>query len=150
MGKQRRSLARQFALQALYQWQMTGQDIGVIQGQFLEDKELAESDVALFITLLHKIPEHLDRLDNLLGPFLDRTVERVDPVERAVLRIGAYELLEHVEIPYRVVINEAVELAKLFGADQGHRYINGVLDRLARQTRSSEITAPRISSRSKA
>jgi N utilization substance protein B len=149
MGKQRRSLARQFALQALYQWQMTGQNIGLIQSQFLEDEELADADVTLFTTLLHKIPENLARLDGLISPFLDRTVERVDPVERAVLRIGAYELLEHADIPYRVIINEAVELEKLFGADQGHRYVNGVLDRLARQIRSSEITAPQTSSRNK-
>jgi transcription antitermination protein NusB len=137
----RRSRARQYALQALYQWQMTGQDVAVVERQFLEDEELAKADVGLFVALLRGIPTSLGRLDGALGPLLDRPMEQVDPVERAVLRIGAYELMEHPEIPYRVVINEAVELAKLFGAEQGHRYVNGVLDRLARQLRSGETGA---------
>jgi N utilization substance protein B len=138
----RRSRARQYALQALYQWQMTGQDVTVVEHQFLEDEELAKADVGLFVALLRGIPTSLGRLDAALAPLLDRPVEQVDPVERAVLRIGAYELMEHPDIPYRVVINEAVELAKLFGAEQGHRYVNGVLDRLARQLRSAEASVP--------
>jgi transcription antitermination protein NusB len=138
---QRRTRARQYALQALYQWQMTGQDVGVVEGQFLEDEEIKEADVEMFIDLLRGVPTHLDQLDAALGLWLDRPVERVDPVERAVLRIGAYELMEHREIPYRVVINEAVELAKLFGAEQGHRYVNGVLDKLAKRLRSDEVAA---------
>lgn len=133
MGNMRRSRARQYALQAIYQWQMTEQDISLIQSQFLEDEELAQADVELFITLLNGVPTNLQRVDAALAPLLDRTLKRVDPVELAVLRIGAYELMEHADTPYRVVINEAVELAKLFGADQGHRYVNGVLDKLAKQ-----------------
>jgi len=139
----RRSRARQYALQALYQWQMTGQDVSVVEQQFLEDEELAKADVGLFVTLLRGVPTRLSRLDGALTPLLDRPLEQVDPVERAVLRIGAYELIEHPDIPYQVVINEAVELAKLFGAEQGHRYINGVLDKLAKRLlRSREGAAP--------
>ena len=133
----RRSRARQYALQALYQWQMTGQDVGVVEQQFLEDENLAQADVGLFIELLRGIPTSLDRLDSALAPLLNRSLEQVDPVERAVLRIGTYELMEHLDISYRIVINEAVELAKLFGAEQGHRYVNGVLDALAKQLRKN-------------
>jgi len=136
----RRSRARQYALQALYQWQMTGQDISVVEHQFLEDEELAKVDVGLFVALLRGVPTRLSHLDAALAALLDRPLEQVDPVERAVLRIGAYELMEHPDIPYRVVINEAVELAKLFGAEQGHRYVNGVLDKLAKRLRSGEDT----------
>ena len=138
----KRSRARQHALQALYQWQLTGQDVADIERQFLENEELAKADVGLFVDLLHGVPGNLRELDEALGPLLDRPVERVDPVERAVLRIGAFELSHHLDIPYRVVINEAVELAKRFGAEQGHRYVNGVLDKLAQRLRSRE-SAPK-------
>ncbi len=134
----RRSRARQYALQALYQWQVAGDDIADIKGQFLEQEELAKSDVGLFVELLHGVPGNLRELDDALAPLLSRPMAQVDPVEQAVLRIGAYELGHHLDIPYRVVINEAVELAKVFGADQSHRFINGVLDKLARNVRSSE------------
>jgi N utilization substance protein B len=143
----KRSRARQYALQALYQWQMTGQDIDVIQGQFLDDEALAKSDVGLFVNLLRGIPRSLRSLDDALNPCLDRPLEQIDPVERAVLRIGAYELLHHPDIPYRVVINEAVELSKRFGAEQGHRYVNGVLDRLAQRLRPLEAGQARRKSR---
>lgn len=134
----RRSRARQYAVQALYQWQVTGQDVADIEGQFLENEELAKSDVGLFVELLHGVPCNLRELDEVLAPLLSRPMVQVDPVEQAVLRIGAYELGHHLDIPYRVVINEAVELAKVFGADKSHRFINGVLDKLARTVRSSE------------
>lgn len=136
----RRSNARQSALQALYQWQVTQQAPAEIERQFLEDLvDPNEIEVTLFHTLLHGIPAHRAELDQALAPLLDRPVEEVDPVERAILRLGAFELQHSPEIPYRVVINEAVELAKLFGAEQGHRYVNGVLDRLARRLRSAEL-----------
>ena len=135
----KRSRARRIAVQGLYQWQMTGQDIGEIDAQFLADEDVSRFEVTYFKDLLHGVPAHLNELDELLGPLLDRAVEKVDPVERAILRLGAYELSHHPEIPYRVTINEAVELAKLFGAEQGHRYINGVLDKMARKVRQTEI-----------
>jgi N utilization substance protein B len=141
----RRSRARQYALQALYQWQVTGQDIADIEGQFLEKEELAKSDVGLFVELLHGVPGNLRELDEALVPLLSRPLAQVDPVERAVLRLGAFELGHHLDIPYRVVINEAVELAKRFGADQGHRFVNGVLDKLARRLRPTEQAPSRRS-----
>ena len=89
--------------------------------------------------LLRGVPTHLTELDVALAPYLDRAIKSVDPVERAVLRLGAYELAHHPEVPYRVVINEAVELAKLFGAEEGHKYVNGVLYKLAKRLRSAEM-----------
>ena len=144
--KNRRSQARHFALQALYQWQVTGQDLSDIEAQFLEKEELAKADVGLFVELLHGVLGNLSELDQAVAPLLDRPLGQVDPVERAVLRLGTFELVHHLDIPYRVVINEAVELAKRFGADQGHRYVNGVLDKLARRLRPAEqSTGPRRS-----
>jgi N utilization substance protein B len=135
----KKSQARHHAVQALYQWQLTGQDIRDIQDQFLSEQDPGSFDLAYFKTLLHGVPGHLNQLDEQLRGCLDRSIESVDPVERAILRLGAYELLQHPEVPYRVVINEAVELAKVFGAEQGHRYVNGVLDKLAHKTRTAEI-----------
>jgi transcription antitermination protein NusB len=144
---QRRVLGRRLALQALYQWQLAGQDLRDIEAQFLERDEGREADLGYFHDLLHGVPEHLGRLDADLGPLLDRPLAEVDPVEKAALRIGAYELGFHPEVPFRVVINEAVELTKRFGAEQGHRYVNGILDRLARRVRASEVQAGRAAGR---
>ncbi|MCB1763212.1 MAG: transcription antitermination factor NusB [Gammaproteobacteria bacterium] len=138
----RKSQARQCAIQAIYQWQMTGQDPGDIrevQAQFLSDQERGGFDGNYFSVLLLGVAMHLDMLDQQLRPCLDRSIESVDPVERAILRLGAFELIHRLEVPYRVVINEAVELAKVFGAEQGHRYVNGVLDKLAKQVRTTEL-----------
>jgi N utilization substance protein B len=137
----KRHKAREFALRALYQWQVTGQDVGDVVAQYLASTDARKFDVPYFRELVRGVPTHLDELDANLGPLLDRPVEQVDLVERAVLRLGAYELQHHIEIPFRVVINEAVELAKSYGAEQGHRYINGVLDRLARSLRPYERRA---------
>jgi N utilization substance protein B len=135
----KRSQSRRHALQALYQWQMAGQDLTDISNQFLEEQDINKFEIPYFQDLLHGVPTHLSELDALLKPALDRAIESVDPVERAVLRLGAYELSFHLEIPYRVVINEAVELAKVFGAEQGHKFVNGVLDRVAKQVREAEV-----------
>jgi N utilization substance protein B len=136
-----RSKARRFAVQALYQWQMAGQDLNDIEAQFLSEMPVRKVDVAYFQELLHRIPARVDELDALLAGHLDRSIDELDPVERAVLRLGVYELAERLDIPFRVVINEAVELAKVFGAEQSHRYINGVLDKLAAQLRTIEVAA---------
>lgn len=135
-----RSKARRCALQALYQWQMAGQDLGDIESQFLNEQDIGGADLSYFSELLRSIPRQTTELDEQYRPFLDRAVDELDPIELAILRIGAYELMRHPEIPFRVVINEAVELAKTFGADQSHRYINGVLDKAARELRAIEIT----------
>lgn len=139
----KRSQARQYALQAVYQWQMTGQSVELVKSQFLDNEELdwSQADIELFIALLQGVVAQLTNIDAALVPLIDRALEKVDPVERAALRIGAYELMYHSHISYRVIINEAVELAKIFGAEQGHRYVNGVLDKLARNVRSQEIVA---------
>lgn len=135
----KKSQARHHAVQAIYQWQMTGQDIADIREQFLSEQDVKGFDVSYFDRLLSGVPTHLGELDQALGPCLDRSIESVDPVERAILRLGAFELLHLPELPYRVVINEAVERAKVFGAEQGHRYVNGVLDKLARSVRQAEL-----------
>ena len=137
-----RSWARRCAAQAVYQWQMTGQSPEQITAQFLADEDLAKADADYFRELAHQAPARAAEIDAALAPFLDRPLALVDPVERAVLRIGGYELLHHPELAYRIVINEAVELAKLFGAEQGHRYVNGVLDKLARAVRPDEFNPP--------
>ncbi|MEW7976304.1 MAG: transcription antitermination factor NusB [Candidatus Sedimenticola endophacoides] len=135
----KKSQARHHAVQAIYQWQMTGQSLHEIHDQFLSEQDTGGFDLAYFDTLLRGVPGALNELDELLGPCLDRSIESVDPVERAILRLGAYELAHRPEIPYKVVINEAVELAKVFGAEQGHRFVNGVLDKLARTARATEF-----------
>jgi N utilization substance protein B len=137
----KRNQARRHAVQAIYQWQMAGQDVRDIANQFLEEQDLDGFEVPYFQELLQGVPQHLNELDALLKPALDRAIESVDPVERAVLRLGAFELRYKPEVPYRVVINEAVELAKVFGAEQGHKYVNGVLDQVAKQVRAVEIKA---------
>ena len=139
----KRSRARHLAVQALYQWQMTGQDIGDVVGQFLASQDGAKFEVDYFRDLLRGIAIDLNALDAWLQPHVDRPIAQIDPVERAILRLGAYELAHHPEVPYRVVINEAVELAKVFGAEEGHKYVNGVLDKVARTLRASEVGAAR-------
>lgn len=157
----RRSQARRYAVLALYQWQLTGQDPVEIGHHFFNDPawvgEVADSlvdgavstdpeareertfDRELFQQLLIGVPAHQADVDACLQSALDRPIERVDPVERAILRAGTFELLySSASVPYRVAINEAVNLAKLLGAEKGHRYVNGVLDRVARNARGGE------------
>ena len=129
-------------MQALYQWQLTGQEPAQIIAQFQEEQDMERADVAYFQELLQQIPARLETIDDSFASFLDRPLQQVDPVELAILRIGAYELAWRRDVPYRVVINEAVEIAKKFGAEQGHRFVNGVLDKLARAARSVEFVAP--------
>lgn len=136
-----RARARRLAVQAVYQWQMAGQDVADICVQFRADGEFGKADPDYFEGLVRGVVARRDELDGHIAPLLDRPLDEVDPVERAVLRLGTYELLARPEIPYRVVLNEAVELAKLYGAEQGHRYVNGVLDKLARLLRAQEAGA---------
>lgn len=194
---QERTLARQCAVQALYQWQVSGNTLAEIERQFVEElqtarvlhhrylhredltayerdmlEELLEKysstpedaefsdtepalteqvrhcaglglDIAYFGELLHQIPQNLDVIDAAVGEYADRPVAAIDPVERAILRIGAYELLYRPELPYRVVLNESINLARQFGAAQSHKYVNGILDRVARKHRAAEAGAKR-------
>lgn len=135
--------ARQFALQALYQWQMAGASLNEIEAQFRVEQDMSRADMPLFSQLLHQVPARVSQLDEVLLPLLDRSLEDLDPVELSVLRLGAYEMADRVEVPYKVVINEAVNLAKVFGATDSHKYVNGVLDKLARKLRTVEVNAGR-------
>ena len=133
-----RSRARRRALQALYAWQVSGTPMLGIIAQFKHEQEMEVADLEYFEDLLVNVENRREQLDAALKPFLDREVDMVDPIERAVLRIGAYELMHRADVPYRVVINEAIETTKRFGADFGHTYVNGVLDKLAAQCRALE------------
>ncbi len=136
-----RRKARRFALQALYQWQMTGENLNEIELQFRTANDLRKTDVDYFRELLHKIPAVVNELDELIEPFLDRNKNELDQVELAALRIGTYELAKRVDVPYRVAINEGIELAKYFGATESHKYVNGVLDKVAQKLRAAEFKA---------
>ena len=133
-----RQWSRRLVMQALYQWQMTGQDLREIEHQFLDDENMHKSDFAYFHELLHRVPACLDELDAHLNEYLDRTISKVDPVERAILRNACYELKYRRDVPQKVVINEAVKLAKKFGAEQSYRFVNGVLDRVMKDLRMAQ------------
>ncbi len=130
-----RSWARRYAMQALYQWQLNGQGTRITDTDLLDDDEQPKADTEYFHELLEQVQRNAKTLDAVLDPCLDRPIVQLDPVERAILWVAAYELMHRMDVPYRVVINEAVELAKRFGAEQGHRFVNGVLDKIARQHR---------------
>ncbi len=136
-----RRRARRSAMQALYQWQVSQLNLKDIEEQFLVDQDMSKVDLDYFHELLHKIPACLDALDQSLQSFVDRPIDEIDPVERAILRIGVFELEHRLDIPYRVVLSESVQLAKQFGALDGHKYVNGVLDKVAQQSRQIEIQA---------
>lgn len=133
--------ARRRALQAIYQWQITHQDAGEILRQFQEIQDLSQVDEVYFEQLLRSVTGDKERLNEALRPFLDRPMDQVDVMERVVLMIGAWELLECPEMPYRVVLDESVDLARRFGSEQGHSYVNAVLDKAARSWRADEVAA---------
>lgn len=136
-----RSRARRRAVQALYAWQVGGNRMTSVIEEFRHEQDMEIADLDYFEASLRGVEAHLDELDAGLRVHLDREVAQVDPIERAVLRLAAYELRYRIDVPYRVVINEAIEVSKRFGSDQGHTYVNGVLDRLAAQWRSAERAA---------
>lgn len=134
----RRRKARTLVLQALYQWHMTQANIGQIEAEFAADNDLTKVDVSYFRDLLRGIPSQKTDLDSRFSALLDRPVSDVDPIELALLRMGTYEMVNRIDVPYRVVINEAVELAKKFGGTDGHKYVNSILDKLAPRLRPAE------------
>ena len=146
---QARTNARKAAVQALYQWQMTGQSLIEIERQFLEEERLKDAQKSYFTELFHGVPKNLEVIDQALSEFVDRPVDMIDPVERAILRIGVYELVNRLDMPYRVVLNEGINLAKYFGADGSHKYVNGILDKVAQQKRAVEIKSKVQGERSK-
>lgn len=133
-----RSRARRRAVQAIYAWQVGGNRMISVIEQFRHEQDMEIADLEYFEDLLRGIEKHVADLDTGLKAHLDREVVQLDQIERAVLRLAAYELRHRPDVPYRVVINEAVEVTKRFGSDQGHTYVNGVLDRLAAEWRSAE------------
>jgi N utilization substance protein B len=141
MAGSSRHLARRAVVQALYQWEMTQQSRLDIEKHFLADDSLKKSDTDYFHELIREIPRLVEELDTNLAPYIDRSITQVDPIERAVLRLAAYEMLHHPEIPYRVVLNEAIELSKTFGSDNGYRFVNGILDKMGADIRSVEAAA---------
>lgn len=136
-----RRKARHYALQALYQWHMAGAAPSAIEAEFRADYDFGVVDLEFFQALVHGVAGAAEELDGLFEPLLDRKLAELDPIELSLLRMGAYELRERIDVPYRVVINEDVALAKRFGASESFRYINGVLDRLAAELRSAEVSA---------
>ncbi len=155
-AREARHAARELAVQGLYQWQMTGKSVTSVEAEFrsqiadedLEDHEnwrkvMEIADLALFHDLLHNVARNCGELDAAIAPLLDRRIVDLDSIELAILRLGAYELSHRLEVPYRAVINEGVELAKSFGATDGHKYVNGILDKLAGRLRLTEVNARR-------
>lgn len=130
--------AREFALRGLYQWLVGGQELPAIIDHLKESEDYADAEDAYVQALLRGAIGHADALRGSLAPFLDRPVNELSPVEHAILLIGAFELTHRAEIPHRVVINEAIEIAKSYGGTDGHKYVNGVLDRLAGTARAGE------------
>ena len=128
-----RHLARRSAIQALYQWELTGQSAAEIESGFISDDAYSGVNRDYFLHLIENIPRYCEALDDCLKPCLSREFDSVDPVERSILRLAAYELIYESGIPYKVVLNEAIELCRIFGSEEGYRFVNGVLDRLSTQ-----------------
>ncbi len=140
--KSPRRLAREVAMQGLYQWRMSGNSVEMIEHHLEQESEAwGRADKPLALLLLRSAAAKADEIEARFLPYLDRPVGEISPIERAILLLGTYELAERIETPYRVVINEAIELAKSFGGTDGHRFVNGVLDKLAPQLRAAEVEA---------
>ncbi|CAG4884377.1 transcription antitermination protein [Georgfuchsia toluolica] len=140
--KSPRHRAREFVVQGLYQWQVGGQDVAAIRVQAESVAGFDKADLELYQTLLDDVMTNANTLRDLLQPHISRPWGEISPIERCILLLAACELKERIETPYRVVINEAIELAKTFGGTDGHKFVNGVLDKLAPALRSAEA-APR-------
>lgn len=138
-----RRKARKLLTQALYQWQLSGTAITAVEAEFFTDHDMTRVDTEFFRELLHGIPANLDEVDGSFTPFLDRAADELDAISLALLRIGCYELLKRIDVPYKVVINESVSLAKTFAPTGAYKYINGILDKVAAKTRTLEVNAAR-------
>ena len=128
-------------MQAIYQWQMTGDSITGIKQQFFDENNSSKIDTEYFSELVSGVASNLTDLDTLLEKYMTRTIESVDPVERAILRLGAYEFVNRLDVPYRVVLNEAVNITKEFCAEKSHTFVNAVLDKVAKEIRHIEVQA---------
>jgi transcription antitermination protein NusB len=137
-----RRKARHFGMQALYQWKMTGASLNTIEAEFYADNDMTHTDTDYFHELIHQIPSKVAEIDEAYQPYLqDRSLAELDPITSSLLRLASYEFLYRMDVPYKVVINEAVSLAKKFGATDSYKFINGVLDKLAVVTRAVEVNA---------
>jgi len=137
----KRSRARRFAVQALYQWQLSGLDIDDIKKQFYEEHNFKKVDSKFFDEVIYKIPSMVTELEEKITPHLSRAYKDIDPIEKGILLLGCYELAHRPDVPYRAVINEAIELAKTFGAEDAHKFINSILDKIAAIEREMEVAA---------
>ncbi len=135
-GKRR---ARKLALQALYQWLMTSQDLATIEAQFSSVNDMTRVDMEYFNRIFHGVPKNLNAIEEGFSTFIDRPIKELNPVELTVIRLGTFELKHCLETPYRVILDEYISLAKTFGSQEGHRYVNGVLNQVARVVRQTEI-----------
>ena len=136
----KRKHARDKAMQALYQWQLSGEDLDWIRDHYLQEQGVAAGDEEYFLELLYQIPPMVDSLDECYRQYVEKFKDHIDPIEASILRIATYELQKHLEIPFKVVINEAVNLAKTYGADDSHKFVNGVLDPLCASLRKHEVS----------
>lgn len=142
MSPAARRRARHYAMQGLYQWHMAGANVSTIEAELRTDNDMSKVDVAYFHDILHGVPKHLNEVEEVFAPHLQgRGAHELDPVTQALLRLGSYELKYRLDVPYKVVINEAVALAKKFGAADSHKFVNGVLDRVAGVERAVEKKA---------
>lgn len=136
-----RRKARHFGMQALYQWKMTGASLNDIEAEFHVDNDMTHTDTDYFHELVHQVPAKVSELDETYAPYLqDRSIEELDPITLSLLRLATYEFMYRIDVPYKVVINESVSLAKKFGATDSFKFINGVLDKLAVKIRTLEIS----------
>ncbi|TDF39793.1 transcription antitermination factor NusB [Alteromonadaceae bacterium M269] len=133
-----RRKARELAVQAVYSWQMTNNDVEQVELHIATTNNMKKVDMAFFQELLRSVVSECDELDAIIKPYLGRLPEELDPIEKAILRIATYELKQRIDVPYKVVINEAIELAKIFGAEESHKFINGVLDKAIKTLRKHE------------
>lgn len=137
-----RRKARHYAMQALYQWEMADSGLNVIEAEFRTDNDMTHVDTDYFSELLHEVPKQLTEIEEAFAPFLqERELSELDPITQALLRLSTYEMMKRIDVPYKVVINESVSLAKKFGAADSHKFINGVLDKVASKHRALETQA---------
>tara|TARA_B100001287_G_C22560562_1_gene471247 strand:+ start:186 stop:632 length:447 start_codon:yes stop_codon:yes gene_type:complete len=138
LAAQRRK-ARHFGLQALYQWTLSGASAADIEAEFRVDNDFQHTDGEYFSAVVRGVTADVEAIEELFSPVLDRSLDELDPIERNLLRLGTFELRDRIDVPYKVVISEAVALAKKFGATESHKYVNGVLDKIARDLRTAEL-----------
>ena len=140
MKPQARSKARELALQALYSWLMSGNNIKQIELNIATTNDMKKVDMPYFQAILAGVSGDVDKIDTTIKPYLGRLPEELDPIEKSILRLATFELLERIDIPYKVIINEAIELAKSYGAEESHKFINGSLDKAVKTLRKHERT----------